>query len=206
MKSLDKVRKVISRITASVFEKTFKIVAEEDKVHGGRVYLQVQYTAPCNQTGELQEWHGGKHYLSEYMTEDEIVKKAWVAFEQAVKHEVMEGFKVDGIIVTSAHSEDSMIRLASDEEVINFLIGEVKSNYKVGDSFYCLQTNAVCEIKQLSDFYNVCNSKTSIWCDDVWASIDISNGLIYKDGKFADKVETITRKEAEKQLGKKIID
>lgn len=37
------------------------------------------------------------------MTDDEIVKTAWCAFEAAVKHEIMEGFKVDGKILFNPH-------------------------------------------------------------------------------------------------------
>jgi hypothetical protein len=37
------------------------------------------------------------------MTEGEIVNKVYVAFKQAVEHEVMEGFKFDGKIVFNPH-------------------------------------------------------------------------------------------------------
>jgi hypothetical protein len=73
-----------------------------DPIHG-RVFIQVIYDAPCTKTGNLEEWKGRKWYLTEFMLEDEIIKTAYVAFEAAVKHEIMEGFKFDGQIVFNPH-------------------------------------------------------------------------------------------------------
>jgi hypothetical protein len=82
----------------------------------GRLYIQISYGAPCTKTGRYAEWRGGKHYLSSYMTEGEIVNKVYVAFKQAVEHEVMEGFKFDGKIVFNPHvSFRDLIKI--DQEV-----------------------------------------------------------------------------------------
>lgn len=74
-----------------------------DKITGDRIYIQASYLAPCTKTNSLERWAGRKWYLSPYMTADEIVKTAYCAVEYAVKHEIMEGFKVDGKILFNPH-------------------------------------------------------------------------------------------------------
>lgn len=106
--TLQKVRELLSHVSLSIFGQNLFIRADEDKKHedpknGKRVFIQVFYHAPCTKNNSIEEWKGGKYYLSEYMTEDEIIKKAWVAFEAAVKHELMEGFKFDNIVVFNPH-------------------------------------------------------------------------------------------------------
>lgn len=119
------VKELISHITFSIFSKELKLSVHYDKLVEDmpvqckykRMYLQVSYTAPCTKSGTIEEWKGGKHYLSRYMTEDEIVKKAYVAFEAAVKHEIMEGFKFDNTIVFNPHVDFRELLKISHKEV-----------------------------------------------------------------------------------------
>ena len=83
----------------------------------GRVYLQVSYEAPDTHDGVMKTWTGRKWYLSEFMTNDEIIKTAYVAFESCVKHEVMKGFKVDGIILFNPHVAYDVLLEVSHKEV-----------------------------------------------------------------------------------------
>ncbi len=116
MDKLTEIKALVGRITTEVLGVTFKIEVHEDKIHGGRLYLQVTYTAPCSKTGNAEEWKSGKNYLSEFMTPDEVIKKAYVTFEQAVKHEVMEGFKVDNIILFNPHTNfEDLLKVSSKE-------------------------------------------------------------------------------------------
>jgi hypothetical protein len=101
--NLKEIRELTSHISFSIFGQNLLISASEDMKYGKRIFLQVFYDAPCSKTGKVDRWKGGKHYLSEHMTEDEIVKRAYVAFEAAVKHEIMEGFKFDGVILFNPH-------------------------------------------------------------------------------------------------------
>jgi len=118
MKSLKEIRKLLSRIKSQCLGKEFTIRCEVDnKFDAGRLFLQVCYKAHCNKTGGEQEWHGRKFYLSDYMTDDEIVKTTYVAFESAVKHEVMEGFTVDGIVLFNPHINFEELLKISHEEV-----------------------------------------------------------------------------------------
>lgn len=118
MDKLSKVRELINRISLEVLGVKFRIEAHYDKVYNnGRVYLQVIYTAPCTKTGEVQEWKSGKNYLSEFMTDDEVIKKAYVTFEQCVKHEIMEGFRVDNIVLFNPHVNYTELLKVSSREV-----------------------------------------------------------------------------------------
>ena len=101
---LYKVLEVTNRISLEIFNKQMGLRVERDnKQLMGRIFLQVIYYAHCRDTGKAQWWHGRKWYLSEHMTNDEIIKTAYAAFEAAVKHEVMEGFKVDGKVLFNPH-------------------------------------------------------------------------------------------------------
>lgn len=116
---LEKVLALTGRISMKLFNTEFKIRVEHDNVHGekGRIFLQVTYDAPCTHTGEDLNWHGRKWYLSEYMTDDEIIKTSYAAFEAAVKHEIMEGFKVDNIILFNPHLSYTELLAISHKEV-----------------------------------------------------------------------------------------
>lgn len=115
---LNRVTEITNRITMSCFGAEFKLRVEKDnEFDNGRVFLQVTYKAPCTKTNELSEWHGRKWYLSKHMTNDEIVKTAYVAFESCVKHEIMEGFKVDGIILFNPHVNFEELLKVSHKEV-----------------------------------------------------------------------------------------
>lgn len=119
MNSLKKTQVIAQRLQMSVFGTEFSLRVERDNndPENGRVFLQACYMAPCTKTQELKEWHGRKWYLSDYMTEDEIIKTAWCAFEAAVKHETMEGFKVDGVILFNPHVDYNALLEISNQEV-----------------------------------------------------------------------------------------
>lgn len=100
-----RVKELISKISFKILGVDFIINANVDKLNpkNGRIYLQVNYIAPCTKTGEIQEWFGRKWYLSEYMTDDEIVKTGFAACKAAVEHEILEGYKVNEIILFNPH-------------------------------------------------------------------------------------------------------
>src|ERR1043166_4330070 len=41
-----------------------------------RIFLQVEYDSPCTKTAQKERWRGRKWDLSEFMTDDEIIKTA----------------------------------------------------------------------------------------------------------------------------------
>lgn len=87
-----------------------------DKKYRGRLYLQAFYFSPCSKTKRYKEWQGRKNYLSEYMTEDEVVKTAYLTYKQAVEHEIMEGFTVNNTIVFNPHVDyKELIKISNNE-------------------------------------------------------------------------------------------
>jgi hypothetical protein len=115
---LERVKKITERITMSCLgvEHTLR-VERDNEFDNGRVFLQVVYPAPCTKTGEKEEWKGRKWYLSKHMTDDEIVKTAYTAFKSCVEHEIMENFKVDGIILFNPHVSFEELLNVSHKEV-----------------------------------------------------------------------------------------
>lgn len=116
---LDRVNRQIKRIKAKLFDTRFLLIATRDKKQplNGRIYIQARYCAACNQTGQLGDWGGRKWYLSDHMSDDEIIKTCWIAFKMAVEHEIMEGFKVDGKILFNPHVDHRALLEVSDKEV-----------------------------------------------------------------------------------------
>jgi hypothetical protein len=116
--------RLIRRISFNLFgqSKIFHIALRFDQVYkhpkkGGRMYLQVEYFAPCTKTGKSQWWRGRKWYLSEFMTRDEVVKTAYAAFKAVIEHEIMESFKVDDKIVFNPHTPYTELMKVSQKEV-----------------------------------------------------------------------------------------
>lgn len=117
---MQRIETLINRIKLSLFGQTFyfKVAYDErDSRPTARIYIQIKYTAKCEKTGAIDEWGGRKWYLSEFMTDDEIIKTTWCAYEAVVKHELMETFKVDGITLFNPHVNFEELLLISHKEV-----------------------------------------------------------------------------------------
>lgn len=99
-----KVQHLLNDFSLSQSGVKFNFFVELDKKSFTRVYIQIKYSAPCSKTGKVDEWSSRKWYLSEHMTEDEIVKTLYAAFEMCVKHEVMEGFQYKEKQVFNPHT------------------------------------------------------------------------------------------------------
>jgi hypothetical protein len=126
MEMMNRAVALLKRVTLVILDKTMTIRIFWDMktpwVEGGpepRVYLQIVYKAFDTKTndGVYKEWRGRKWQLSEHMTDDEIIKTAYAAFEAAVKHEAMEGFKVDGITLFNPHVDFEELLKISHKEV-----------------------------------------------------------------------------------------
>lgn len=118
MKSVEQIRTLLKRIRINIFGMEFSIRCEIDnKFDAGRIFLQVVYFAICNKEAKVQEWHGRKFYLSDYMTDDEIIKTSYSAFKTAVEHEVMEAFTVDGIVLFNPHINFEELLKISHKEI-----------------------------------------------------------------------------------------
>lgn len=122
MKELERVRKLLQRVQVSIFGFDLKLMVEHDMeseglLHEPRVFIQYMYEAPDTKTGEMNTWKGGKWYLSRHMTDDEIIKKAYLAFRTCIEHEVLESFKVDGVILFNPHVNFEELLKISHKEI-----------------------------------------------------------------------------------------
>lgn len=71
----------------------------------GVLYLQIQFMARCNATGQTERQHCRKWQLSEHMTRSEIIGTAFLAVEQAVRHEAAEQFRFRGVAIFDFHTD-----------------------------------------------------------------------------------------------------
>jgi len=115
---MERVKLLLSRITLGLLgNKTFKFIVEADKRGGDRIYIQVEYSSPCTKDNEFKTWKGRKWYLSEFMLDNEIIFTAYTAYKMCIEHEIMETFKVDGIILVNPHVDYTQLLAISSNEV-----------------------------------------------------------------------------------------
>lgn len=121
MKTLEEVKDFVSNMRFEIFGKELTILVKYDQAFGEginrRIYIQMEYTDICRTTQEERVWRGRKFQISEHMTDDEIVKTAYVAFEACVKHEVMEGFTFNGVCIFNPHIDYKALMSVSDKIV-----------------------------------------------------------------------------------------
>lgn len=90
------VRRIVPRVLACDYKRpgdwVIKLCADEKNVVTGRVYLQVGHLRPDMITGEEGWGYGGKAYLSEHMTDSEVVQTIFGLFKAYEEHETREGF------------------------------------------------------------------------------------------------------------------
>lgn len=78
-----------------------------------RVYIQVVATIPDVVTGEMSTQKSGKHYLSEFMTDTEIVRKIFGAYEMFDRHEIFEAFTYKGARIFGPHIDvDALVEIS----------------------------------------------------------------------------------------------
>ncbi len=114
---MDKVSKV-KLVTDAIQYKDWRLRVEIDNQNeNGRVFIQWIYDDKCVLTNKIKEWHGRKYYLSEYMTDDEIVKTAFTAAIAAEEHEVREKFSYKGIRLFNPHVDIEALMLIADSTI-----------------------------------------------------------------------------------------
>jgi hypothetical protein len=117
-KEMMRIKRITDRISISMMgiHCFFRVEKDIRNTDNGRTFVQVLYYSPCNKTGVSETWKGRKWYLSEFMTDDEIVKTCYAAWEAAMKHEVMEGFKMDNQTLFNPHTPyDELLKISHIE-------------------------------------------------------------------------------------------
>lgn len=117
-KTLIEIQNLVKWVKASVFDQPiqFKICRDLKRPKTGRIFIQCEYTTTCVKTKEPKLWKGRKWYLSDYMTNDEVVKTCYAAFKATVEHEIMEGFKFNNQQVFNPHTPFTVLIEASKQE------------------------------------------------------------------------------------------
>lgn len=72
---------------------------------GERCYMQVAFSAPDINTGDMAHQTGRKLFLSPYMTKSEVVQTALLAVLIAVEHEARERFRYRGMAIFGPHHD-----------------------------------------------------------------------------------------------------
>jgi hypothetical protein len=94
----------------------YRLLCERDKKDPeGRFYIQVECDRPDVNTGIMGVGHGGKAYLSEHMTDGEIVRRAFSLFMAYEEHECREGFKWRGRAVFGPHIATEALWSVADQ-------------------------------------------------------------------------------------------
>ncbi len=116
---LNYIQSVARRVNCRIFNQDFILRTERDQRNpkDGRIFIQFQFERAAEGNKQKELVGGRKWYLSEYMTEDEIIKTIYAAFEACVKHEVMESFKVDQIVLFNPHVYYKELLSISDREI-----------------------------------------------------------------------------------------
>lgn len=106
---------ILSRIKADYQGIPFEIFHGS---HGQRLWVQVGTRRPDCDTGSIGLGRGGKAYVSEHATEDEVVKKVFGLILAYVEHEAREGFYYKGRRIFGPHiSLDALMEAAVQTEV-----------------------------------------------------------------------------------------
>lgn len=83
-----------------------------------RPYMQWEFDAPCAKTGATYKQKGRKWYLSQHMTESELVFTAFKAALTAEEHECREFFTYQRKRVMNPHiSVQALLSVCNQEDV-----------------------------------------------------------------------------------------
>jgi uncharacterized protein (DUF2461 family) len=109
-----------TRLTRLVAEIEYKagyrlLCARDKKDPAGRFYLQVECDRPDVYTGVPGVGHGGKAYLSEHMTDGEIVRRAFALFMAYEEHECREWFRWRQRAVFGPHIDTEALWSVADQ-------------------------------------------------------------------------------------------
>lgn len=102
--TFEEVQKFIARNIT--YKPGWEFAIKRKKTKGKEVdafYLQIQFDAADNFSGKVERQYCRKWLLSEWMTPTEIVRTAWLAVQQAEKHEMEETFRLNGRDIFNSH-------------------------------------------------------------------------------------------------------
>lgn len=87
---LERCTKLLSRVKLTIFGHELDINLFKADEYIGKVTIQIQFE---------DKWRGRRWIVTDSMSDDEIIKTCYAAFEASVKHEIMKGFTIDDKIL-----------------------------------------------------------------------------------------------------------
>ena len=171
-------------------------------------FIKKAHSAACREWKENIEKEFPKLFKKDALVVGKWYKSRSCLFNYQ-KHGNVYGFFGDGVWNNGNWSwDDTIAKPATDKEVEEALIKEAKNRgFKIGVKFIKLSNGVVQTVDGLPYFeygrVAVESPKTE------WSSVykgGCSNPSIFDNGKWAEIVETITKEQAEKELGKTILN
>jgi hypothetical protein len=94
-------KQILSKITFRDW--TLKAFQKEECYLLQWTFMEKDTTKPEDDT--LYEQHCRKWYISQYSTQTEIIRTAWLAVQQAIIHEASESFLYNGVRLFDPHTD-----------------------------------------------------------------------------------------------------
>ena len=108
---------IISDIRCSVGGTDWTIHAG---IMGGGFYIQLRYIEQDIGTGNPQDQHGRKWYVSSHSVKSEVVQTVLKAALTSAEHQCREHFTYRGVQIFSPHlSVDKLVEMASGKDAIS---------------------------------------------------------------------------------------
>lgn len=113
MQTLESVKEIVKNIKFKDWDICVRpLVNTKD-----RCFIQVQFDAPCSNSGQIERQYCRKWLVSYPMTETEIVRMVHKAIEAAVLHEMNESFYYMGERIMSPHVDlVQMVKFCKENE------------------------------------------------------------------------------------------
>lgn len=97
--------RVLRLAHACAYKPGWRLIVKRDQSYlgGARLYVQVEAEVVDVDSGQRTRLKGGKAYLSEHMTDTEIVRTIFGRFLAFETHECMEAFTFNGARIFGPH-------------------------------------------------------------------------------------------------------
>lgn len=93
------------------------ILDKVDAKRGNARYIQLEVDGTCAVTGEPATWRSAKRYLSEFVTEQEVVGTVFGLIKDAEEHEMREVFRYKGRSIFNPHLDVSALAELASKKV-----------------------------------------------------------------------------------------
>jgi hypothetical protein len=112
--SQEDLERALARVSVgnSVIDWKWKFRHTPFKIGGSSGWLLwVEFERPDTRTGQVGIGRGRDEVVWSGSSESSVIKTAWVLIEMNVRHELMEGFKVDGVRIFDPHRTVEQLKM-----------------------------------------------------------------------------------------------